>query len=280
MKLCLISPIAGLRKYATQSEGVHLALVHLVEESKEYADFYRERSMMGDRIILDNGAFEFGHPCPTDRLIDAADKIKAHVLVAPDYPGQAWEKTLVSTEDFCNEVRKTPYTVMGCPQSVVGDWRGWLESFRQMATIDSKLSHIAVSILATPNAFGGLVGSTKDIELCRLMATVLLKDAMDQRHLNFQGKKLHYLGAGHRLDLLQYYDIADSLDTSSPVWHGWNYIAYSYGYLPEGKIKKPVDFHARLDDTRTESGGAQGTVINSNIADLKAWARKAEGMML
>lgn len=270
MKLCLISPVVGLQQYATQSEGVHLALVHLVEESQEYADFYRQQSEKGDVIILDNGAFEFGFPCPTDRLIKAAEKIKAHVLVAPDYPGQAWEKTLISTEDFVNEVRKTPYTVMGCPQSLVGDWRGWLESFRQMATIDSKLSHIAVSILATPNAFGDLVGNAKDIELCRLMATVLLKDALKKRHLNFQGKKIHYLGAGHRLDLLQYYDIADSLDTSSPVWHGMNGIRYEYGFLPDGKIKKPVDFLCK------DQGGCT-QIIQSNILDLKMWARKAEG---
>lgn len=276
MKLCLISPMAGLQKYAMQSEGVHLALVHLVEQSKEYVDFYRSRSEAGDTILLDNGAFEFGFPCPTDRLIKAAEKIKAHVLVAPDYPGQPWEKTLISTEDFCNEVRKTPYAVMGCPQSEIGDWRGWLESFRQMGTIDSKLSHIAVSILATPNAFGGLVGNHKDIELCRLMATVLLKDSIKSKHLNFQNKKIHYLGAGHRLDLLQYYDIADSLDTSSPVWHGWNGIRYDYGFLPKGKIALPVDFHAKFENANVANHDVQDAMINSNIVDLKKWARKSE----
>ena len=272
MKLCIIAPTSGLQQFATQSEGVHLALVHLVQKDSDYAHFYRQRSLLGDLIILDNGAFEFGRPCSTKLLLDAADYIKAHVIVAPDWPGEKWQKTMVSTEGFCNalEKAKAPYKVMGCPQSVKGDWRGWLKGVTGMARFP-KISHIGVSILATPNAFGANVGTFKDIELCRMMANSVLKNAIREKYVKLRGKKLHYLGAGHRLDMLQYYDLADSLDTSSPVWHGWQGIRYEFGFLPHGKSQKPVDFAANLpapDAVET---------INFNIAELKKWARKAEG---
>lgn len=269
MKLCIISPTSGLQKYATQSEGVHLALIHLVEEDAEYRRFYLERSLAGDKIILDNGAFEFGMPCSPDRMLMAADKIKAHVLVAPDFPGQDYQKTIDSTMAFCEILKHDDYAVMGCPQSEVGDVEGWLKGVDAMTQMD-KLSHIGISILATPNAFGPTLGNVKDIELCRLMATFMLKTFLKSGDLDLRGKKLHYLGGGHRVDLIQYYDIADSLDTSSPVWHGWNGIAYEHGFLPNGKLKKAVDFSAPLPPQ------IYLDMIDHNLTIIKQHARKAD----
>lgn len=270
MKLCIISPTSGLQEYATQSEGVHLALIHLVETDPVYAQFYLEQSKKGDVVIMDNGAFEFGKPASTDRMLRAAEKIQASVLVAPDYPGQLYQKTIDSTRKFADVVRPMgQYTVMGCPQSVPGDVEGWIEGVDQMSLITG-LSHIGVSILATPTAFGPRVGIYNDIELCRLLATFTLKTWIQGGDLELRGKKLHYLGAGHRLDLIQYYDIADSLDTSSPVWHGWNGIGYEHGYLPKGKSKLPVDFDIAAPSEENHCR------IQHNIAVLKAHARASE----
>lgn len=271
MKLCIIAPTSGLQQFASQSDGVHLALIHLVESDPVYTQYYLERSLAGDKIILDNGAFEFGFPCSAERMIVAADKIKAHVLVAPDYPGEDFEKTVDSTKEFCDLLRNEEYTAMGCPQSVVGDFEGWMASVQRMADMPAKLSHIGISILGTPNAFGPLLGNVKDIELCRFTANMLLKMWLKADPDALNGKKLHYLGGGHRVDLIQYYDIADSLDTSSPVWHGWNGVAYEYGFLPNGKLKLPVDFSAPLP-TEAE----KLNFIQHNINILKGYTRKAD----
>ena len=159
--------------------------------------------------------------------------------------------------------------MFGCPQSGIGDIAGWTDAVDAMTRIPN-VSHIGISILACPNAFGPLLGNQKDIELCRLLATFHLKSLLKERMLDLNGKKLHYLGGGHRVDLIQYYDIADSLDTSSPGWHGYQLTKYEHGFLPHGKTKVPVDFNAPFPDV------GQLHAIDYNLRVLKEHARAAD----
>jgi len=271
MKLALIAPTRLLDGYGSQSEGVHLALVHVALQDPEYADWFKRRSMAGDTVILDNGAYEHGSPSPIEEILKAAELVRATTVVAPDFPGERWTKTVDALVDFVDKLPPR-YYVFGVPQSEVGDYVGWGNSLQIMSQLSRSLriSHIGVSILACPNAFRRIT-NTPDVEVNRLVATGYM------RHLEEQGllrrrAKLHYLGLGHRVDFVRHYDIADSLDTASPIRHGLVCRTYQDGYLPGGKTPGHLDF--AMQGYTTE---AQRLAMQFNIDVLKAHARAAEG---
>lgn len=284
MKLALICPTSMLDTFAVQSEGVHLCLVQEALRDDAYAEFYRKRSEAGDTIILDNGTFEQGHPCPDKEILEAVDCAQADIVVAPDYPGEHCSKTFDASAKFADQLlgcSNKDIKLMIVPQSRKGDIDNWLggmlsllcgNSRQDMGPLRGYLDSVAmvgVSILSCPNAFGALVGDNEP-EICRFTAFQFLRRALLNRTDINKVVKIHCLGAGSRLDLISYYGMAYSLDTSSPVWHGWHGITYSHGFLPEGKIKKPVNFQAEKPSEIYHGS------IQRNIRALKEAARRAE----
>jgi len=262
MKLCIITPTDGLKRFAILSDNIHLVLAHLIGDN-EYTLFYRKRREMGDYIIMDNGAYEFKKPLPTDELIMKAELVNANCLVAPDYPYVCYEQTIKSTEDFIKELKKynllDKFHVMAVPQSEENDFDGWLTSYKYFGQ-NKDIYMIGMSILAIPNACKQRVG-TEEIETNRVYVTKYLKEnnlVVDKKH--------HYLGAGTYLQYIQLYDIAYSLDTSSPVWHGMHHIRYDYMNGLQEKLKSAVDFDARIEkDVEAD--------IYYNIACLQRWSK-------
>ena len=277
MKLALITPTSALRDFAVQSDGIHLCLVQEVLRDPMYAAFYRERgSEHGDTIILDNGTFECGKPASIADILKAAQAVNANIVVAPDYPGSPCADTFRAAVEFAKSL-PDQYRMMIVPQSRVGDVRDWLEGMEALLCVDQKVTAIldpiidrvgmvGVSILSCPNAFGPMLGDMEP-EICRFTAFQVLKHTLTWRN-EMSSIKIHCLGGGSRLDLIRYYDWAYSMDTSSPVWHGWFGIAYELGFLPSGKIKTPVNFQADCPDLYKG-------VIQKNIRQLKLSARQA-----
>lgn len=221
MKLALIAPTNLLDKYAVHSDGVHLVLAATVLRDPAYAEWYRKRAMAGDIVILDNMAYEKGEPITMLEIIEAANRVDATTVVAPDFPGRHWRATYDSYRSFRDQL-PDKFQVFGCPQSADGDIEGLVTCFNSMAEDSERLSHIGVSILACPNAAHYVTG-TRDIEANRFFMTCILRDqGMAKDYLNDRGIKLHYLGLGEQnLDLIQYYrGYADSLDTKGPVKSG------------------------------------------------------------
>lgn len=68
---------------------VDFALAQLVLEDKFYADFYKYQSESGRFVILDNGFHELGRPLSPPELLEAVDRIKPSVVIAPDRLGDA-----------------------------------------------------------------------------------------------------------------------------------------------------------------------------------------------
>lgn len=86
MKLMMEIPRAWLDPLSPLCDA-DFALAQLVLEDKYYADFYRKQSEAGRFVILDNGFHELGHPLSVPELVEAADRIKPSVVVAPDRLG-------------------------------------------------------------------------------------------------------------------------------------------------------------------------------------------------
>lgn len=82
MRIALIPPVPDLDKFATGT-GFHLLLSHLFEING-YCDYYLRRSEIGDYIVLDNSAHEFGRGNDMQRLLREAERVRADEVVVPD----------------------------------------------------------------------------------------------------------------------------------------------------------------------------------------------------
>lgn len=265
IKFGCIAPI-NLLHVIPEHWDFHLILAHLLEDP-DYVAFYKARKEKGDTLLLDNSAFEFGEALPADKILALIEKsgIKPDYVVAPDYPGQPWDKTLESTFKFVEDTKGAEFRVMGVPQSVDGDWEGWLDGYRQMVR-HPDIPMVGMSILGIPTAWHSITG-TRDIMINRLFASQFIAN----RALHDQDDKFtwhHYLGLSQPNELILQREIGviDSCDSSSPVWHGVHQIQYddSVGGLKYGKIKIGVDFHVDLKQY-TDSMGFDLSVVEGAI---------------
>jgi len=203
-----------------ESVDFHLILAHLLG-NKDYVDFYKKKIERGDTVVLDNSAFEFKRALSAEEIFKFIDDsgIEPTYVVAPDYPFEHWEVTLESTLDFIERVRgERDYKIMAVPQSVKGDYEGWLQCYANMAEHED-IAMIGMSILGIPNAFCSLTG-TNDIAYNRIFATNHLLET----GIAIPEKWHHYLGLGggpREILIQRQLGLIDSNDSSSPFWHGY-----------------------------------------------------------
>lgn len=249
IKYGYITPIC-YQNLIPETADFHLLLAHLLD-NKEYVDFYKEKIKRGDTVILDNSAFEFKRALSAEEIFGFIERsgIEPTYVVAPDYPFEDWTVTWDSTLRFIEEVKDKPYKVMAVPQSVKGDYEGWIECYRNML-VNPDIEIIGMSILGIPNAFCSLTG-TEDISFNRIFATQYL---LDKGVVKPDWKWHHYLGLGNgpREILMQRaLGLMDSNDSSSAFWHGHLGIRFDstlWG-LKDGKTKLEVRFGIERDET-------------------------------
>ncbi|PPD54351.1 MAG: hypothetical protein CTY12_03405 [Methylotenera sp.] len=238
-QFCTITPVQYLEDYATQS-SVHLVLAHIVDKDPVYADFYLGMSERGDRIIMDNGAFELGESYAPDKLIELGHRCGADAIVLPDYPNQDPFKTIDAAMKLAPSVKSEGFKAMFAPQAKIGDLDGWIESYTWAADSDL-IDIIGMSILAIPNALPLIPKS-----YARVVMTELLHD----RDIFAEHKFHHYLGlnAAPNVEIpsLILTNSLDSCDSSNPVWAGINghqYNTVADSFLPiSKKYLREVDF--------------------------------------
>lgn len=261
-----IAPINYLN-YIPHKSTFHLCLAHLCT-NETYCEFYRAKRERGDLIFMDNSAFELGEGIENERLLDLIDEsgIKPHVIVAPDFPGRPAVKTLNALVKFRTSIENRNYKedvrIMGVPQSEIGKHDQWIMCYNEM-TSNGIADTIGMSILALPNAFCQLTGTT-DISHNRLYGSLYLRRMGLYRTSMWH----HYLGAGSpsEIQLIPQLQMADSMDSSSPIWHGIHNIKYdeSPTGLINGKIKKHVDFELPASEWFREKYSI-GEAIDHNV---------------
>lgn len=237
-KFGIITPMSYLSGYATQS-SFHLVLAHLVDTDEGYADVYKHRSMCGDFIIMDNGAFELGESYAPDELIRLGTRCGADVIVLPDYPLQHHFKTIEASSKLIDKVKDAGFKTMFVPQSNTGDVEGWIEAYKWAAS-NNNIDCIGMSILGMPNAIPKV-----HVGFARVVLTQMLLD----RGLFNPAKYHHYLGLQNislELPSLVRMRVLNSCDSSNPVWAGLNghkYDTTSDSYLSiSKKYLREVDF--------------------------------------
>lgn len=237
-QFCIIAPTPYLERYAVKSH-THLVLAHIVDKDPAYAAFYRRMSARGDRIIMDNGAFELGESYNPERLIDLGNECGADAIVLPDYPFEPAAKTIDAAEQWADRVHEAGFKTMFVPQSKTGDLEDWIECY-DWASLNEAIDIIGMSILGIPNALPHIPAA-----YARVVMTQILKD---RSVLNID-KFHHYLGlnAGPALEIpaLITMGALDSCDSSGPVWAGvcgHRYTVDADSYQSVRKVKKHVDF--------------------------------------
>ncbi len=236
---CIIAPTPYLDKYAVQSH-THLVLAHIVDTNPLYAEFYKRMSDRGDRIIMDNGAFELGASYAPDQLIRLGHLCGADAIVLPDYPGQEASKTILAAIKLIPHIKNEGFKTFFVPQSEVGDKEDWINAYC-WATDNSDIDIIGMSILGIPNALPHLPKS---------YARVVMTDMLLDRGL-FADKFHHYLGlnAGPNVELpsLIKMEALNSCDSSGPVWSAINGIRYNTTLTDfmgvQKKYLREVDFN-------------------------------------
>ena len=252
LKHLFIAPINYLH-LIPETQTHHFLLASLLKNDK-YCEFYRNKKKRGDFIIVDNMAFELGRPLEVKEYRDLILKsgIKPDIIIAPDYPNQPWKKTVEATTafhiEYGNWFDSTVTKLMGVPQSVKGDYEGWISSYMVLCQLRD-VTYIGMSILGIPNAFSSLTNTT-DISYNRIFATMYLKN---QGNIN-ETVKHHYLGLGsdiRELQIQKMLGVADSNDSSSAFWrgivggqHGNGGCLYDDSATGQqhGKIRTAVDF--------------------------------------
>lgn len=234
---CVIAPTKYLPQYGTQTSK-HLVLAHLVDTDKSYSDFYLQRSIAGDGIIMDNGAFELGESYAPDKLLELAGKCGADVIVLPDYPGTHPQVTIDAAIKYGQQFKDAGYKTMYVPQGRVGELEDFIDGYTWGAE-SVVVDLIGMSILNIPNALSHIPAA---------YARVVMTELLFERGI-FAHKYHHYLGlnAGPALEIpaLIARNALNSCDSSGPVWAGilgHEYSKNTDSYLTTKKVKAHVEF--------------------------------------
>jgi len=212
MKFCVITPVGGLKKYATRSK-IHLVLPQI--KLKAYRDFYVERRKAGDTIILDNGAYEGANVTDT-QLVQAINLYRPQIIVCPDVVLQPCRLTIEATRKFLDKFYHQtdfPCAFMCVPQAPPHDLTQWWNCCKTL------LDDPRITWLGIPRNLYTHYGKIYDL---RATVAMIANDLRPDINIHALG-----MAEGMLTDLraLAATDCVWSVDSSAPVWRGHN------GYL-------------------------------------------------
>jgi len=282
---CHIAPVAYLDK--VKSYPVHLLLAHLIEENKEYRDFYANLKQENPNVFyhVDNSAFEmfkrgvdFYDP---DKLMEMATLVQGDSIVMSDYPKQHQSETIDAAERLIPKFKANGFKTFFCPQSELDDLDGLLAAFN-WGINNPDIDFIGVSILACPIGLGinettfGDTGRDEAYRMQRYLARWRIFQLMDRRGwlTKKTHNRFHCLGmtdGPREIELLRpYHDHIFSWDSSSPIFHGINNIRYDNTPtgLRYGKHEAEVHFDMEKVDGK-DCIGYNMNVIDSMCKDWK-----------
>lgn len=251
MELCYITPTAGLERYGTLSKR-HLVLAQI--DDLRYMEFYRERRQQGDFIILDNGAYERSM-VNFEALGKAINYYNPDVVVIPDQPFHSFVQNWQLADKFINmlpNLTSLHPDLMAVPHSEKNNWLDFWNCLTYYLMEDS-ITWIGLSKLwkktfkdFDPTDRARIARWAKRMKpSIRLHALGMLDGSLED--LNWLAKRSEGL--------------VESLDTSVPIWRGWN--GYAIG---DAWTNQDVDFDAEFSDEHGED-----LTINNNIDTLRKY---------
>jgi hypothetical protein len=204
VQFCIIAPATGLQKWATKSKA-HLVLSHVTNAL--YQQFYRKRSEAGDLVILDNGAYE--GQVNSDQLLERIGLYHPKVVVLPDLLGGSGEDSFRLSKTFHDRWRSiiSHTEWMYVPQGET------LKDFEY--ALNKGIEEIQPEWIALPRILGTKLspGIHTRAQWCAYI------------HDRYPSGNVHGLGmlSGDTREIPYLADAnCSSIDSSAPVWRGWN----------------------------------------------------------
>lgn len=209
MKLCIISPVAGLEEFASLSD-CHLLLAQI--KNPKYRSFYwNRRQHHEDTILLDNGAYE-GEQVKVEDLIEASHYYFPHYNCLLDIPGKGKETFTRSITSMLQMTRRVTGSFLAIPQ---GQSRKEVQDMLDIYLDIEEVKAIGISKLLRPMVENEI--STLGGQHYRARLAHSIKWRRPDMYI-------HALGMWDG-DIYEYNNCADSgcinsLDTSAAVWRG------------------------------------------------------------
>ena len=198
------------------------ALVHLFEEDEEYLNQFKQASLKGREIILDNSIFELEEAFDADKFYKWVEILKPTWYIVPDALENA-KKTMSQMAEWNLRYPNTPGKKIGVVQGktyeqIKNCYRFIDTSDVDMIAISFDYSYYTKSCPHPNKYVSWMLGRIK-----------LLGDLLKDGIIN-KDKPHHLLGCGLPQEFQFYkhsdYDWIYSLDTSNPVVHGIKGINY------------------------------------------------------
>lgn len=231
MKLINIFPLGNL--CLEYGQDMHMFLTHLVEKYPMYAD--TALNVRGYKI-LDNSLIELGGSVALERVLAAAERIRADEIILPDVfqDGPATIKAVKESLQYLTERwpnRDWPYKLMAVAQGK--DIEEWLECYHELMVMPD------INVIGIPKVCAKMHPKGRPYfvdELC-----------------NPTVKEHHLLGLWYSLTELSEYKHLEWIRSCDTVLLG--YMAkcglHSYGVRPDGftvDLEHDVLDYSKLDD--------------------------------
>lgn len=209
MRFSIIAPVAGLERFSLLSK-THLLLCHV--DNPLYWRFYRKLSEDPNQlIILDNSAYE--GKMNMELALERLGCVRPTCLVMPDYLGQRSDLTFQAARKFLKEWRHQ----LSCDLMYVPQSDGTIEDYHTMKShIRSMVEDFGVKWFGLPRIIAERGFSRA--ELCLYIKRLTADWQDEQPYVHALGMCNGSLKELEELDSAQ----CDSIDSSAPVWRGWN----------------------------------------------------------
>lgn len=251
-----------IQPYVQAATDYDYLLVHLIECNPEYKWIARN---IRRTTVLDNSIFELGHAFDWDRYVYWIREIRPTYSVIPDVLDDA-DQTLSNRDEWfhaTNCPRSTRYIAVAQGETE-DDLLRCLRDFER----DQRIAIIGISFNSTPFTSGP--GETLDEVMMNERISFL--DALTGGGTRPLKKPMHLLGCALPQEMKHYRDryrpgIICSVDTSSPVVHGFYGVEYTEGGLQQ-KLK--TQLQTLVDSPVTAD---QRDLILKNVAKFKEFTQ-------
>lgn len=241
-------------------------LVHLMQESNEYRNFFFDAKKKNRKIILDCSLYELGHAYDVNKYIAWINILDPNEYIVPDV-FQNFEDNIKSFEKFMSI--HNPFKVTGKTIGVVQGktYKEMKESYMFMCENADK---VAISF-----GYDYYIKETgedyKPLAFCK-GRIMLLNRLIDDGVIDYN-KPHHLLGCGLPVEFSYYqqnklkYSFIESIDTSHPVLNGYFGELYTEDKMGTKRPEKMVDiFEEDVSASQLSSIISNVKYFRNNIA--------------
>ena len=198
------------------------ALVHLFEEDPEYLKQFQDAKEAGREIILDNSIFELEEAFDAEKFAGWILELKPDWYIVPD--------ALEDAKKTVQQMTEWNYKYKNLPGKKIGVVQG--KTYSQIKTCYEymdKIANVDMIAISFDYSYYREIFPHKNKLVSWAMGRVLLLNRLLKDKVIRTDIPHHLLGCGLPLEFAFYkdYDWIYSVDTSSPVVHGIQKVAYS-----------------------------------------------------